>query len=271
MTAYDIDTVAQLCGVTPATLRAWQRYGLLHPQRTEQGHRRYQETDLSQIHEIRRWVEQGVPVNKIKPLIDGDLARVAQGWESQGDALFALLEKNQSARLRQLVWRYGREYPGDNFINAIVRPLRLWLKLSSQPAAMQQRSLLDSALLEYATFMLNSTRKKPGAPVMLIAWQSSDSVDLWLEAIALCAETLRLEVLPTPVPDPDFGYLKADHFLLWTDKRLTGDQQQRYEQWLEQGVPVMLVGPGALKRKALHIVSHESLPRVDLDDIEELE
>ncbi len=40
MALYTIGEVALLCDINPVTLRAWQRrYGLLKPQRTDGGHR----------------------------------------------------------------------------------------------------------------------------------------------------------------------------------------------------------------------------------------
>lgn len=49
---FPIRTVAQLTGVNPITLRAWERcYGLIQPVRTAKGHRLYSAED---IHTIRR-------------------------------------------------------------------------------------------------------------------------------------------------------------------------------------------------------------------------
>ncbi|MGE9092398.1 MerR family transcriptional regulator, partial [Escherichia coli] len=40
----------------PVTLRAWQRrYGLLKPQRTDGGHRLFNDADIDRIREIKRW------------------------------------------------------------------------------------------------------------------------------------------------------------------------------------------------------------------------
>ena len=53
MAFYSIGEVAERCGINPVTLRAWQRrYGLLKPQRSEGGHRQFDEEDilLSLIH-----------------------------------------------------------------------------------------------------------------------------------------------------------------------------------------------------------------------------
>ena len=47
---YAIREVAELTGVKPVTLRAWQRrYNLIKPQRTDKGHRLYSEQDINEI------------------------------------------------------------------------------------------------------------------------------------------------------------------------------------------------------------------------------
>ena len=60
---YSIGDVAERCGINPVTLRAWQRrYGLVKPQRSEGGHRLFDEEDIQRIEEIKRWISNGVPV-----------------------------------------------------------------------------------------------------------------------------------------------------------------------------------------------------------------
>ena len=52
MALYTIGEVALLCDINPVTLRAWQRrYGLLKPQRTDGGHRLFNDDDIDRIRE----------------------------------------------------------------------------------------------------------------------------------------------------------------------------------------------------------------------------
>lgn len=51
---HSISQVAKAAGVSPQTLRVWERRGLLHPERTPGGQRRYSETDLAQAERISR-------------------------------------------------------------------------------------------------------------------------------------------------------------------------------------------------------------------------
>ncbi|MDF4798568.1 MerR family transcriptional regulator, partial [Vibrio parahaemolyticus] len=67
---YAIRDVAEITGVKPVTLRAWQRrYNLIQPQRTEKGHRLYRQQDLDTIREIQGWLSKGIAIGKVKGLL----------------------------------------------------------------------------------------------------------------------------------------------------------------------------------------------------------
>ena len=67
--------------VNTVTIRAWERrYGLLKPRRTEKGHRLYSENDVQRVEKILELVARGVPLSKVKQLIDTDNS--SQDWES---------------------------------------------------------------------------------------------------------------------------------------------------------------------------------------------
>jgi DNA-binding transcriptional MerR regulator len=44
-----IERAAALVGVSPQTLRNWEKQGKVHPQRTESGHRRYDEREILEL------------------------------------------------------------------------------------------------------------------------------------------------------------------------------------------------------------------------------
>lgn len=81
MALYTIGEVALLCDINPVTLRAWQRrYGLLKPQRTDGGHRLFNDADIDRIREIKRWIDNGVQVSKVKMLLSNENVDVQNGW-----------------------------------------------------------------------------------------------------------------------------------------------------------------------------------------------
>ncbi|MCE9686471.1 MerR family transcriptional regulator [Shewanella sp. AS16] len=116
---YPIGEVSRLTGVNAVTLRAWQRrFGLVIPKRTPKGHRLYSAADIEQIREICRWLERGVAISKVKPLLSpgpaqtsaqpqGQVAAQAQTTQTEWPALMqqltqALLDFN-AARLHGLL------------------------------------------------------------------------------------------------------------------------------------------------------------------------
>ena len=65
-----IRTVANLTGVNPVTLRAWERrYNLITPQRTPKGHRLYTEQDVELIKQVLDLLDQGISISQVKPLL----------------------------------------------------------------------------------------------------------------------------------------------------------------------------------------------------------
>jgi len=68
---YPIRAVAQMTGINPITLRAWERrYGLIQPVRTESGHRLYSKRDVERIQQIITLCDQGVALAKVASLLD---------------------------------------------------------------------------------------------------------------------------------------------------------------------------------------------------------
>ena len=68
---YTIKTVVHLTGITPATLRAWERrYGVLAPGRSEGGYRLYSERDIATLRWLKHQVDAGVTISRAVALLD---------------------------------------------------------------------------------------------------------------------------------------------------------------------------------------------------------
>ncbi len=101
MALYTIGEVALLCDINPVTLRAWQRrYGLLKPQRTDGGHRLFNDADIDRIREIKRWIDNGVQVSKVKMLLSNENVDVQNGWRDQQETLLTYLQSGNLHSLR---------------------------------------------------------------------------------------------------------------------------------------------------------------------------
>ncbi|QCU89915.1 MerR family transcriptional regulator [Thiomicrorhabdus sediminis] len=67
---YPIREIARLTGVSPITLRAWERrYDLIEPVRTDSGHRLYNQAHIDYINEAVELTKQGVAISKVKAIL----------------------------------------------------------------------------------------------------------------------------------------------------------------------------------------------------------
>ena len=79
---YRIGTVANLTGLDPHTIRAWERrYRAIEPGRSEGGTRFYSDADVARLQLIKAVVDCGDPVRRVARLSD---ARCASRCSSRG-------------------------------------------------------------------------------------------------------------------------------------------------------------------------------------------
>ena len=242
MVLYSIGEVAERCGINPVTLRAWQRrYGLLKPQRTEGGHRQFDDEDVQRIEEIKRWIESGVPVGKVKALLEGEKLSVNDGWAPLQEDLMSVLRHAKASKLRAKIATLGRENPVDVLIDQVFMPVRQRLGLD-QNTARTMCSLLDGALIDYVAFCLTGARKKAGKDALFLGWGVEDRTRIWLEAWRLSQHGWRVDVLAEPLEIPRPELFPGQTLFLWTGKKLTRRQQEQLNHWQEQGFSVHIHG-----------------------------
>ncbi|MEQ9743641.1 MerR family transcriptional regulator [Pectobacterium actinidiae] len=238
MTFYSIGDVAERCGINPVTLRAWQRrYGLLKPQRSEGGHRQFDESDIQRIEEIKRWVESGVPVGKVKALLEEKSVAINDGWSSFQEEMMTVLRHVRPAKLRTMIMAISSEHPADAIIDHVFIPVRQRLSLD-QNTSRTMSSLLDGVLIEHAVLCLAETRKKKGKNALLIAWDTDDRTRLWLEAWRLSQLGWHIEVLAEPLSSPRPELFPGQHILVWTGKTLSRSQSEQLAHWKAQGFAI---------------------------------
>jgi DNA-binding transcriptional MerR regulator len=238
MAFYSIGDVSERCGINPVTLRAWQRrYGLLKPQRSEGGHRQFDEEDIQRIEEIKRWMKSGVPVSKVKALLEGSRLAAHDGWAALQEEMMTVLRAVHPAKLRAKIIALGRDFPADSLIDHIYVPVRQRLSLD-QNTARTMCSMLDGVLIDYSVTCLAESRKKEGKDGLLIGWDSDDRTRLWLEAWRLSQRGWRIDVLAEPLESPRPELFPGQQIFVWTGKALTRRQQEQLDHWQEQGFTI---------------------------------
>ena len=67
---YVISVAAELAGVHPQTLRQYERRGLLAPNRTGGGSRRYSEADIAALRRIQELTDEGLNLAGVKRVLE---------------------------------------------------------------------------------------------------------------------------------------------------------------------------------------------------------
>lgn len=207
-----IREVARLTGVNPVTLRAWERrYGLVVPQRTSKGHRLYSSDQVQRIRTILSWLNRGVAVSQVSPLLDHDNPPNADSTGDDWQALRAHLT-DCIARLaeRQLDQQFNQAmalYPATTLCEQLLLPLLAQLETRWQvyPGARLEQGFFNAWLRsKLGLRVYHNNRQCSGAPVMLVngGTQAFDP-SLWLCAWLISDGECPVEVFDAPLPARD--------------------------------------------------------------------
>ncbi len=102
---YVISVAAEIAGIHPQTLRLYERKGLLDPQRTGGGSRRYSEADISRLRRIMDLTNSGLNLEGVKRVLDleAEIARLKDELEVAESNAQLMVEKTHKQYRRDLV------------------------------------------------------------------------------------------------------------------------------------------------------------------------
>ncbi len=126
---YPIGTVASLTGVSPITLRAWERrYGLVHPLRKPSGHRLYSREDIDLIHRVVALLEGGMRIGQVKDELIAETPEEEQGeastvWDSYRNEMIAAIVRFDERRLETAYGNALALHPVETVTRELLTPL----------------------------------------------------------------------------------------------------------------------------------------------------
>ncbi|MCQ1058833.1 MerR family transcriptional regulator [Photobacterium sp. DNB23_23_1] len=228
---YAIKDVSEITGVNSVTLRAWQRrYGLLKPIRTDKGHRLYSEQDLSTVKEIVEWLNKGVAIGKVKPMLGklspsfGDDQNESQ--KAIRNILSALAQLDAVSLDRQLI-QLMKEYPVKVLENKIVRAVIHEIQQANNPLLDIQSVIWASVLQERCLSLVAASRKRNKKTCILMSFDEQPSSQFWLKSVELSELGYNVTILPKLK-----GRLTPLVPLLnsWSDKKVVIDGDNKLPQ-----------------------------------------
>ena len=228
-----IRDVARITGVNAVTLRAWERrYGLIVPHRTAKGHRLYSPEQILRIKHILTWLNRGVSVSQVKPLLDSAPAYhepADNDWQAWRQALTRAISELSERKLDDNVNQVMSLYPARTLCKQLLIPLisELEQRWQGQFGTQLERAFFNSWLRsKLGARIYHNNRSVSGAPVLLIN-QSSQPFEaaLWLTALLVSSSHCPVEVFDMSVPAGELGLaverLKARAVVLYSSQALS--------------------------------------------------
>ncbi|WP_339465317.1 MerR family transcriptional regulator [Pseudomonas sp. EA_65y_Pfl2_P74] len=248
-----IREVARQTGVNAITLRAWERrYGLIVPQRTPKGHRLYSAEHVQRILTILTWLNRGVAVSQVKPLLETPQAfseTVENDWQRLRQTLLMAVTQLNERNLDDSVNQAMALYPPRTLCEQLLMPLLADLeqRWQGQFGAQMERVFFYSWLRsKFGARIYHNNRQLHSAPLLLI--NHSDlplEPHLWLCAWLISSNDCPVQVFDWPLPAGELAlaveHLQSRGVLLYSSKAMQIAQLPK----LLAGVsgPKIIVGP----------------------------
>ncbi|WPC28830.1 MerR family transcriptional regulator [Pseudomonas moraviensis] len=248
-----IREVARQTGVNAITLRAWERrYGLVVPQRTPKGHRLYSAEHVQRIMAILTWLNRGVAVSQVKPLLDAPQAfteTVENDWQRLRHTLLSAVTALNERTLDDSVNQAIALYPPRTLCEQLLMPLlaELEQRWQGQFGAQMERTFFYSWLRsKFGARIYHNNRQLHSAPLLLI--NHSDlplEPHLWLCAWLISSADCPVQVFDWPLPAGELAltveHLQARGVLLYSSKAMQLAQLPKL--LANVNCPTLIAGP----------------------------
>jgi len=214
---FPVKAAAELSGLTPATLRAWERrYGAVVPHRDARGRRVYDAAMVERLARLHGLVDRGHPISQLATLDDAALERLLQERRSAGyGGLDALPERMLDAVADYRVDAFDRELsvaiatlPLSVLLARVVGPLlrEVGLRWADGRLAIAQERLVSSLLRARLLSVLDQ-HPRERRPRLLFATLSGERHELGLLGAALhaCDAGISVLYLGTELPPEELA------------------------------------------------------------------
>lgn len=168
---YPIREISRMTGVTPITLRAWERrYGLIEPIRTDSGHRLYTQMHIDYINKAVELTKTGVPISKVKGLIEASNDEMAEELlnfeKSHSQTLQDALDELDHHKISKAIDMAFVDLP-DDLLRSLLTNLVLANQNSNEYAMILLTSLVRPKLYTRLRYRLEGVKDKHGQKVLL--------------------------------------------------------------------------------------------------------
>jgi DNA-binding transcriptional MerR regulator len=208
-----IRTVANLTGINPVTLRAWERrYNLMTPRRTPKGHRLYTEHDVELIKKVLELLDQGISISQVKPLLEQPpgqqhetaLAETNDAWKDYQQKMLTAVERFDEHVLDSTYNDALSLYPVDVVNQRLVSPLLRIIgeRWEERETGIAEEHFFSVYLRNKLGSRIHHLNQRSSGPLLLLACLPGEfhEIGLLLFALATVNFGYRLLVLGSNTP-----------------------------------------------------------------------
>ena len=211
----NIAALARRTGVRPDTLRKWEhRYGVLQPERTGGGQRRYSERDVARVEWLKARLDEGYRIGEAASLLGaGAVGVAARTPEELQEQLYDAVRRNDAAALPLLVEQALSLLPVERALGDVFAPLlrRVGDGWESGELSVAQEHLASSAVRAHLERLLADARGAVrGTAVLACAPGERHELGLLMLAVLLRADGWQVAYLGADTPVVDATALAAD-------------------------------------------------------------
>jgi len=202
-----IRTVASLTGVSPITLRAWERrHGLVRPERTPKGQRLYTHDQVDLIRRVVALTERGIPISQVRAALGSAPVESKRGdpWQARLERMAGAISRFDEAEVDRIQDEALSIHSIDLVTRRLLLPLlaRLGERWESVPGAIAEEHFFAMYMRSKLGARLLHQQRYSTGPRFLAACAPGEhhEIGLLLFCLAAAATGLRPVVLGADMP-----------------------------------------------------------------------
>ena len=258
MAALNIAALARRTGVAPDTLRKWElRYGILNPERTKGGQRRYSELDVARVAWLRDRLTEGYRIGEAAALLGVETEATSTPAELRR-ALYEAARATEVDELGRLLEQAFALHDPEQALNRVVTPLleKIGEGWASGELSVAQEHLVSEAVRARLERMLADARGGVrGVAVLACVPGERHELGLLMLATLLRADGWQVAYLGADTPLDDAVALaeRLAPSMLCLSATMRDHVRGLRRVALRADVQLVIGGPGATKEAATRL------------------
>jgi MerR family transcriptional regulator, light-induced transcriptional regulator len=200
----NIAALSRRTGIAPDTLRKWElRYGVLRPERTPGGQRRYSELDVQRVEWLRDRIRDGWRIGEAARVIDEASAAALDEPVSLRDALIASVRDSDPVTLSATLDQAFAVLPLEQALTDVVTPALRWTGEAwhrGELSVAQEHAITAKVRAHLGKLISDGQGGIHGVAVLACAPGERHDVGLLMLAVMLRADGWRVEFLGADTP-----------------------------------------------------------------------